>query len=84
MIRPKVVAVRVRDSYVLEVDFDDGEHRTIDMSARLNGKVFEPLRDPEFFAKVSIDPVWHTLVWPNGADLAPEFVYEKSPEKVRR
>jgi hypothetical protein len=42
----------------------------------LTGLVFQPLHDPEFFAKVSIDPISQTVVWPNGADFAPEALYE--------
>jgi hypothetical protein len=37
----------------------------------------EPLRDEAFFAKVVFHPELHTLVWPNGADFAPEFLREK-------
>jgi hypothetical protein len=36
--------------------------------------MFEPLRDPTVFGRVRLDPTLHTLVWPNGADLAPEFL----------
>ena len=79
MITPKVVRGRVQHPYVLEVTFEDGVCRIIDMDGRLNGKIFEPLRDPDLFATVSIDPLWHTVVWSNGADLEPEFLYEKQP-----
>jgi hypothetical protein len=40
--------------------------------------VFEPLRDPEFFAKVSVDPELGTLVWPNGAELAADELHDKA------
>jgi hypothetical protein len=75
MSTPKVAAVKVLDPYVLHVTFQDGASRKVNMNGLLKG-VFEDLRDPDFFRKVTIDPVWHTLVWPNGADLAPEFLYE--------
>ena len=80
---PKVTKLEVRKPYILEVTFEDGEHRTIDMSNRLNGTVLEPLRDPALFAQAAIDPVWHTVAWPNGADLAPEFLYEERFRKRR-
>ena len=51
---------------------DDGE---IDLEPELWGEVFEPLRDPAVFRQFTIDPGFHTLVWPNGADLAPEFLH---------
>jgi hypothetical protein len=40
--------------------------------------VFEPLRDPRYFAKVRVDTEAATVVWPNGADLAPETLYEEA------
>ena len=38
--------------------------------------MFEPLRDPAYFSRVSVDPVCGTVVWPNGADLAPSALYD--------
>lgn len=70
-----VVTVRVLRPYVLEVTFDDGEQRQVDMESLLRGEIFEPLRDPTYFAQVTVDPDAGTIVWPNGADLAPEFLY---------
>ena len=70
-----VVAVRVLRPFVLEVTFDDGVQREVDMEPLLGGEVFRPLRDPAYFARVRVDPDAGTIVWPNGADLAPEFLY---------
>ena len=70
-----VVAARVLRPYVLEVTFDDGVVREVDLEPVLWGEVFEPLRDPDYFAQVTVDPDLGTVVWPNGADLAPEFLY---------
>jgi len=53
--------------------FDDGIEGEIDLSAELEGEVFEPLRDPVFFSKFTVED---TLTWPNGADFAPEFLHE--------
>jgi len=78
---PVVTSVRVVKPYVLDVTFEDGVCRQIDITVLLQGEVFEPLRDVELFSQVSVDPVWHTVVWPNGADLAPEWLYEPDPEK---
>ena len=69
------VAVRVLRSYVVRVTFADGLVREIDLSEHLWGPMFEPLKDPAFFAQVRIDPAFGVLEWPNGADLAPEFAY---------
>lgn len=40
-----------------------------------SGEVFEPLKDPAFFRRVRLNPETGTVEWPNGADLAPEFLY---------
>ena len=62
----------------LRLVFSTGELRTVDVLAlveRVGGPVFEPLRDPAYFDRVSVDPVCGTVVWPNGADLAPSALY---------
>ena len=69
------VAVRVVSPYVLEVSFEDGAVRWVNMEPLLQKGVFRPLQDPVFFAQVEIDPVLGTVVWPNGADVSPEFLY---------
>lgn len=61
----------------IRVRFDDDAVRDVDLSEELWGEVFEPLRDPEFFAKVFVNDETGTVEWPNGADLAPTFLYEK-------
>lgn len=55
--------------------FSDGRRGVADLSGILSGPVFEPLRDPEFLARGTVDPETRTLSWPNGADVAPEFLY---------
>lgn len=73
---PIVTGVLVLKPYVLAVRFADGVSRLIDLEMELYGEVFEPLKDPDFFYQASVDPVGGTVVWPNGADFAPEFLYE--------
>jgi hypothetical protein len=70
-----VTAVRVIEPYVLEVRFADGVRRQIDVEPVLHGPIFEPLRDTTLFEEVQVDPVLGTIVWPNGADLSPEYLY---------
>ena len=68
-------ARHVRD-HVLYIEFDNGTAGEIDLSDYLNrGPVFEPLADVEFFRQVRI--VGGTVAWPNGADIAPESIYER-------
>ncbi len=69
-----VTAVRPLGGTRLWLQFDDGLEGELDLGAELDGPVFWPLEDPAFFARVAIDPDTRTLVWPNGADFAPEFL----------
>ena len=64
------------DQYVLWLRFNDGTEGEIDLADELDGEVFGPLRDPELFRQVQVDPEIETITWPNGADLAPEFLLE--------
>lgn len=61
-------------NFKLWLSFDDGTSGEVDLKNSLNGPVFEPLKDLNVFSKVTIDPELETVVWPNGADLAPEFL----------
>lgn len=56
--------------------FGDGEEGVVDLAQELDGPVFEPLRDSALFARFMVHPELRTLVWPNGADFAPEFLYD--------
>jgi hypothetical protein len=58
-----------------ELTFSDGRRGVADLKGLLSGPVFEPLRDPEFLARGIVDPETRTLCWPNGADIAPEYLY---------
>jgi len=71
-----VKSARHISGHRLWVSFDNGASGEVDLAGQLKGVVFEPLRDPEFFARVSVDPELETVVWPNGADLAPEFLFK--------
>lgn len=61
--------------YKIQVTFNNGRTGTADLRSVLTGKMFEPLQDTSVFAQLTIDPDLETIVWPNGADLAPEFLY---------
>lgn len=75
-----VVRVRYIDGYRLEVAFNDGLVKEIDLKDELYGEVFEPLKAVEFFKQVAVDAETNTIAWPNGADFAPEFLYEVGKE----
>jgi hypothetical protein len=61
---------------LLRLAFNDGTRKTVNVSPLLSGPVFEPLRDPTYFGRVQLDAVCGTVVWPNGADFAPEALRE--------
>lgn len=75
-----VIGVKCIGPNSLRVWFDDGCVKDIDLVNELWGEVFEPLRDPEFFKQVFVNRETGTVEWPNGADLAPTFLYEKGAE----
>lgn len=63
--------------YVIWLRFNDGTSGEVDLENELYGSMFEPLKDIKSFKSFKVDPVLDTIVWENGADLAPEFLYEK-------
>jgi hypothetical protein len=73
----QVVEARYVRDYVIWLRFNDGLAGEVDLRDELDGPVFEPLRQLETFRSVRIHPELHTIVWPNGADLAPEFLHER-------
>ena len=69
-----VVEVRHLHDYVLWLRFDDGNEGEVDLRMELWGEMFEPLLDGDMFRRVEVNPTTGTIEWPNGADLAPEFL----------
>ena len=75
-----VTRVQYLDGYKLEVTFSDQTVKVVDLESELFGEVFEPLRDVAFFERAEVNPETNTVEWPNGADFAPEFLYEIGQE----
>jgi hypothetical protein len=71
-----VKEARYLHDYTIWLRFNDGAEGEIDLEGTLEGEVFEPLKDRQAFQQFKIDPEMETIVWENGADLAPEFLYE--------
>ena len=71
-----VTNVRYLFGHTLELTFSNGVTGTVDLTDELTGRLFEPLRDIEEFRKVRVEPDLSTIVWPNGADIAPDYLYE--------
>ena len=58
--------------------FRDGTSGDVDLAPALEGPMLVPLRDPVYFRQFAIHPEFHTLVWPNGADIAPEYLHQRA------
>jgi hypothetical protein len=75
MLKDVVAATALRD-YRLHLRFEDGVEGVVDLASYLSFQgVFEPLRDPAYFAQVRVDADLGTVAWPNGADLDPDVLY---------
>lgn len=75
----RLVQLEVVAPHCLKLRFNDGLEKKVDVFGLLAGPIFEPLKDPDYFAQATLDPICGTVTWPNGADLAPEALYELSP-----
>lgn len=73
---PRVVKVSALPNYTLTLTFDDGVQGEFSLADRLFGPMFEPLKDPAYFARVSVD-AFGAVCWPNDVDLAPDALYRK-------
>jgi hypothetical protein len=80
----KIARVQIELNYHLRVEFSDGLTGTVNLSSRLFGSIFEPLKDPAVFAQAHIDE-FGAITWPNGADLAPDALHQtplaKNPQQ---
>lgn len=73
-----VTGVEVIGDHRLRLTFEDGTVGDVDFSGREWGGVFEPLRNPTYFARVELDPDAGTVAWPDGLDMAPEPLYAEA------
>ncbi|HYM04918.1 MAG TPA: DUF2442 domain-containing protein, partial [Terriglobales bacterium] len=78
---PSVIRAEYRGGFRIHVTFNDNSEKTIDFRRWLDGPVFEPLKSPEYFRRFFIDG--GAVAWPNGADIAPETMYNVATRKRR-
>lgn len=74
-----VICVEYLDNYQLKLTFNNGIEGIVDLEQELYGEIFEPLKDKNLFQKVYVTS--RTIEWPNGADFAPEFLFEIALDK---
>lgn len=79
-----ITGVEVIGEYRLRLTFEDGTVGNVDFAGRDWRGVFEPLRDPAYFARVTIDPEAGTIAWPDGLDMAPEPLYAEARRHLVR
>jgi hypothetical protein len=79
---PSVVRAEYRGGYRIHLTFNDLSERTVDFRPWLQGPVFEALKDPAYFREFFVDG--GTVAWPNGADIAPETLYEAVARERKR
>ena len=72
----RVIAVTALEPYKICVRFCDGVAGMVDISSFIGHGVFAKLADPSIFAQVYVDPVTHTVAWPDGIDLCPDSLYK--------
>jgi hypothetical protein len=76
----RIIEAQVCGPHSLDLAFNDGTRKRVNVLPLLDGPVFEPLHAPEFFARAALDSVIGTVVWPNEADFAPEALHELPAE----
>jgi hypothetical protein len=73
-----IISAKAVGDYRLQLRFEDGVEGVVDLAKQVSfRRVFEPLRDAAYFAQVRVDAELGTVVWPNGADLDPDVLYEE-------
>jgi hypothetical protein len=74
---PRVIESTYVKDFTIKIRFADGVEGEVNLRDEFIGEIFQPLKDISYFKGFTVDPELHTLVWPNGADFAPEFLYDK-------
>ena len=77
-----ITEVEHESGYRLRLRFEDGRLRRVDLATYLDGEVFEPLRDVARFRTARLNADIDTVVWDNGADMSPDFLYAISSPVV--
>ena len=71
-----VRSAKYQKGFQVLVEFEDGCRKVVDLEQHLQGPIFETLKDAAYFRLVSFNQDIETIVWPNGADFSPDFLYD--------
>ena len=74
----RITKLQLAGAHRLKLAFNDGTQKTVDVYPLLSGPIFEPLKNPQYFAKLELDALSGAPAWSNGADLAPEALHALS------
>lgn len=75
----RIDKVKVCGPFSLDLTFNDGTRKQVNVKPLLRGPIFQPLKKEEYFCKVRLDATCGTVCWPNGADFAPEALHALKP-----
>lgn len=77
-----ITSAKHTTGYKLKLSFNNGEEREVDLSAKLNMPVFEPLKNVEYFKKFKLNPF--TIEWNSGADFSPKYLYDLATQQEEK
>jgi hypothetical protein len=75
--------LKVCEPRLLDVTFNNGHRKRVDVTPLLEGPIFAPLRSAKYFSQARLDTECGTVVWPNGADFAPETLAELPSQRLK-
>ncbi len=78
----RVVKAKVCGPFSLDLTFNDGIRKCVNLKSLLRGPIFQPLKKAAYFKTVKLDRTCGTVCWPNGADFAPEALHSLKPTRV--
>jgi hypothetical protein len=78
----RIREARVSGPHSLRLTFNDGTTKQVNVRPLLDGVIFDPLRDPAYFARMTLNSICGTAVWPNGAEFAPEALHVLEAETM--
>ena len=81
---PRLIGAKYLRDYKIQVTFADDKIGVIDLEQELWGEIFEPLKDIRVFRNFKVDTELDTITWSTGADLAPEYLYDRAVAVVRQ